>query len=337
MADTPNSQQKPSLNQENDQRMRNILTRVGVPGAIVVAAMFIFSTFLSEDQQDKVADWFGPAAPTDTINVEITDAEDEIKEEEAWVDTLMDYFPNDSSVVVDHEYFTLSYSEPNEQAEWVAYELSGANLRTFAFQRRTSFRKDPKVPTESASSSHYTNSGYDRGHLAPAADMAYSEEAMKRSFYMSNVSPQLPGFNRGIWKELEEQTRDWARGCEHLYVVTGPVLTKKGQKTLKGNVLAPAAFYKILLDLQSPSPRAAAFLMPNESSDERLSQYMISIDSLEAITGIDFFPELPDNMEATLEADDFIGKWPYDEQRYQLRVSLWNQQARMASLARQFE
>ncbi|MCI4666595.1 MAG: DNA/RNA non-specific endonuclease [Bacteroidia bacterium] len=316
--------------QANDRKFKGTLSSFGIPAGVIAAIMIIFA-FFPEETQNQIVDFFdfGQADSIEVVQPE--------KEEEILVDSLANYLPDDSTVVIDHEYFKLSYSEKDEQAEWVAYELRGSNLRSFAFERRSSFRKDPKVPSESASPNDYTNSGYDRGHLAPAADMAYSNDAMKLSFYMSNVSPQKPGFNRGIWKELEEQTRDWAKGFEHLYVVTGPVLTQRAQKRLKNNVKAPAAFYKILLDLRLPNPKAVAFLMPNESSDKRLTDYMVPIDSIEALTGIDFFPELPDNMERELEESAFIGRWPYDEERYQMRIGLWNKQAAMASLRKSFE
>lgn len=314
----------------NDQKMLGKLRKLGLPAGLVAILMLVFA-FLPEAQQDQLVDLFNfGEEKQDTVVVNPP-------EEEITVDSLANYLPADTSLVIDHDFFKLSYSENDEQAEWVAYELKGANLRSFSFERRSSFRKDPKVPTESASPSDYTNSGYDRGHLAPAADMAYSNDAMKTSFYMSNVSPQQPGFNRGIWKELEEQTRDWAKGAEYLYVVTGPVLSKRAQKRLNGNVKAPAAFYKILLDLGGPAPKAAAFLMPNESSDKRLTDYMVPIDSIEAITGIDFFPELPDGMERDLESQNFLGRWPYDEERYQLRIGIWNKQAAIASLNKSFE
>ncbi len=308
----------------NDRQMKARLVKIGLPLGLVALLMFLFSSLLTEEQQDRIVHIFDDVRQSDSVEV---DPKVEEEEEIAWVDSLTDYLPISKEVVIDHDFFKLSYSEDHEQAEWVAYELKGPQLGSFAFERRSSFRKDPKVPTESASPSDYTHSGYDRGHLAPAADMAYSGEAMRRSFYMSNVSPQQPSFNRGIWKELEEQTRDWAKGSGHLYVVTGPVLRTKGQKRLKNKVLAPSLFYKILLDLRMPNPKAVAFLMPNEGSDKRLEEYMVSIDSVENLTGIDFFPTLPDKMEEELEGSNFKGRWIYDEERYQMRIGLWNKQA----------
>jgi endonuclease G len=91
-------------------------------------------------------------------------------------------------------------------------------------KRKDNFRSDPKVKTGSAALSDYKGSGYDRGHLAPAADFKWSATAMSESFYMSNMSPQVPGFNRGIWKNIESTVRNWAVENDEIYIVTGPVL-----------------------------------------------------------------------------------------------------------------
>ena len=129
--------------------------------------------------------------------------------------------PND--IIVKHYAYTLNYNEEHEQAEWVAYILT--KDRVYGTVKRTNnFRPDPKVKTGSATLADYKGSGYDRGHLAPAADMKWSATAMSESFYMSNMSPQRPGFNRGIWKRLEQLVRTWAVEYEEIHVVTGPVL-----------------------------------------------------------------------------------------------------------------
>src|SRR5574344_20414 len=126
--------------------------------------------------------------------------------------------------IVKHSAYTLSYSEPHEQAEWVAYVLTKSHIQKNV-DRTDKFMSDYSVTTGSASDNDYKKSGYDRGHLAPAADMAWDAQAMKESFYYSNMSPQLPGFNRGVWKRLEELVRDWAYQYDTLFVTTGPVLS----------------------------------------------------------------------------------------------------------------
>lgn len=227
--------------------------------------------------------------------------------------TNFNYLPTSTTnQIIQHTNFTLSYSEKDEQAEWVAYQLTNAELRNEA-EREDNFREDPKVLTGSASLNDYRRSGYDRGHLAPAGDMGFSENAMSESFYMSNMSPQDRSFNRGIWRSLETLTRDWAAENGSLYVVTGGVLTGKMKAIGKNKVSVPKYFYKILLDLNEPEIKAIAFLLPNEGSDANLTQFVVSIDSVESMTGIDFFPALPDDLETKLESSTRLSGWKFSE------------------------
>ncbi|PKP22537.1 MAG: DNA/RNA endonuclease [Bacteroidetes bacterium HGW-Bacteroidetes-21] len=215
--------------------------------------------------------------------------------------------------IVYHTYFTLSYSEPHEQAEWVAYLLTAQRL-SGNIERSNKFRADSSVITGSAHSSDYAKSGYDKGHLAPAADMKYDSIAMKECFLMSNMSPQLPSFNRGIWKELEESVRSWALEKDSLFIVAGGVL--KGNLTPIGvnEVAVPKYFYKIILHINHSEPEAIAFLLPNETATQRLSDYAITIDSLETLTDIDFFPVFPNSIENILESKIQIKQWFSEKQ-----------------------
>jgi endonuclease G len=133
--------------------------------------------------------------------------------------------------LIQHTGYSFVYSEEHEQAKWIAYVLNNKELDGI-FDRSDNFREDPFVSSGSADNSDYAKSGYDRGHLAPAADMKWSEKAMSESFYYSNMSPQLPAFNRGIWKMLEEKVRDWALENDSILIVTGPILSSKNQKKL---------------------------------------------------------------------------------------------------------
>ena len=162
------------------------------------------------------------------------------------------YEDNTSSLVyereiVEHEYYTLSYREYYEQSEWVCYVLSADELIKAA-KRQNNFRSDPSISTHSATPEDYVKSGYDRGHLAPAADFAFSSQAMSESFYMSNMSPQAPALNRKMWKDLEETVRIWAKNFGKVYVATGPVLEKTDYPTIgKNKVSVPEYYYKVLL------------------------------------------------------------------------------------------
>lgn len=223
-----------------------------------------------------------------------------------------DYLPLSANTqIIRHKHFTLSYLEKHEQAEWVAYELSGREVRGRE-ERSDDFREDEKVRTGSASLSDYRGSGYDRGHLAPAGDMKFSEEAMSESFLLSNISPQTPEFNRGIWRELEEQTREWALENGSLYVVSGPVFGKRSRRIGKNRVSVPQAYYKVLLDYTEPEVKAIAFLLPNKGTTKDMFHFAVPIDSVEKVTQIDFFPALPDQEEDRLERGVSVAEWIAD-------------------------
>ena len=205
---------------------------------------------------------------------------------------------NNFGYTVKHSYFTLSYSEDHEQAEWVAYTLSLSDLQKNT-KRTDKFREDPKVETGSASLKDYKRSGYDRGHLCPSADRTFSYTANNETFFMSNMSPQAPQFNRGIWKKLEEQTRAYVKQKPtFLYVVTGPVLEKGLKEIGENGVDVPNKYYKILYNLNE----ATAYLFKNEGSKLPLDSFIVSIDSIESITGIDFFQKLPKRKQKKFES-----------------------------------
>lgn len=211
-----------------------------------------------------------------------------------------------SGQVIHHQGYSLSYSEPHEQAEWVAYELKKSHLSTTNFDRPY-FEVDHAVKTGAASWKNYKNSGYDRGHLCPAGDRKYSREAYEETFLTSNISPQDPEFNAGIWNTLEQKVRDWAHKYDGVFVVTGGVL--KGNLATIGNekVAVPNQFYKIVYDPENE--KMIAFLMPNQDSNQPLNRFVVSVDSIETLTGIDFFPDLDDELENRLEAKSGYKGW----------------------------
>ncbi len=214
-----------------------------------------------------------------------------------------------------HTGFALVYDEEHEQPRWVAYELTRDEVHGM-YERRDNFRPDPSISTESATLADYRGSGYDRGHLAPAADMVWSEEALSDSFYMSNMSPQNPEFNRGIWAKLEATVRNLATTEKAVHVVTGPILSDGPYKTIgKNKVSIPNYYYKVILDYNEPDKKAIGFLLPNAGSKKDLSTFATSVDEIEAISGIDFFPQLPDDEEVVLEANYAYEDWDMQELR----------------------
>lgn len=236
---------------------------------------------------------------------------------------LANYLPSvtGTNQVVKHTYYTLSYANAYEQSEWVAYELTKTRVNKGIEERGNNFRPDASVKLGSATPDDYKSTGYDRGHLAPAKDMSFDATAMSESFFMSNMSPQEPGFNRGIWKELEEQVRDYAVQCDHVYVVTGPILPANIVKRVgKNKVAVPKSYYKVLLDMTGSSHKGIAFILPNEDSDKHLKEFVVTIDDVEKKTGLNFFPTLSKTDEAKLEAKSDITQWGVNDERAQKRI-----------------
>jgi endonuclease G, mitochondrial len=218
----------------------------------------------------------------------------------------------DSQNVIHHFGYSLSYNKRHEQANWVAYLLTKERA-TSLYSRANHFIPDPIVITGTADDFDYRNSGYDRGHLAPAADMGWSSTAMAESFFYSNMSPQLPGFNRGVWKRLEELVRYWALDYDSLFITTGPVLEEPLPSIGSHHVSVPRYYYKAILRLGA-HPEAIAFILPNQSSSETLQTFAVSVDSLERLTGINFFSALPDELEETLESNVEVDGWRWKRQ-----------------------
>lgn len=213
--------------------------------------------------------------------------------------------------IIHHEGYSLSYSEPHEQAEWVAYELKKSQLSNSNF-KRPYFEIDKAVKTGAANWRNYKNSGYDRGHLCPAADRRYSKSAHDETFLTSNISPQKHDFNAGIWNTLEQKVRYWASKYDGVFVITGGVLKGKMKTIGDENVSVPNQFYKILIDNNTGKTKMIAFLMPHKTSDKPLYEFVVSVDSIEKLTGIDFFPELDDTIENKLEASNSYKGWSFN-------------------------
>lgn len=204
--------------------------------------------------------------------------------------------------IIEHSTYYLSYSEKHEQAEWVAYELSPEHV-SGEKHKRPHFSQDPKVSTESAHSNNYKNSGYTRGHLLPAGDRVLSKEAYNETFYTSNISPQLAELNTGIWNSLEMKIQNFVKKNGKVYVVTAGVLTNNLETIGKEKVAVPEYFYKVLLYHNGNQYQMRAYLIPHkEESRKKLPHYLVSVDSIETLTGIDFFHFLDDALEEQLES-----------------------------------
>jgi endonuclease G, mitochondrial len=221
------------------------------------------------------------------------------------------YLPNSTTgYIVHHDYYSLSYNEEHEQAEWIAYELKKNQLSRNQY-KRPYFIQDKKIKTKSADWRNFKNSGYDKGHLCPAADRKFSKEAYNETFLTSNISPQNHDFNAGIWNRLEQKTRYWANKYNGIYVVTGGVLNNSSGKIGKEKVTVPNHFYKILLNIKNGKTKTIAFLIPHKETKEPLYKFVVSIDKIEKITGIDFFPKIEDQKENELENNVSYKNWSF--------------------------
>ena len=209
---------------------------------------------------------------------------------------------------VDHFAYYLSYNEEHEQADYVAYQLLASELAD-NYGRTDDFREDPLVTTQTANDDDYKGSGYDRGHLMPAADCAWNLTAMTESFYYSNITPQNPSFNRGLWLRLENQVREWAIQYDSLYVITAGILNNELVKIGDNQVSVPNSYYKILLYQNGNEYKSIAFIMDNENSQLDLISFANTIDDAEEITGLDFFGILNDEIENQIESEVDLNFW----------------------------
>jgi endonuclease G, mitochondrial len=261
-----------------------------VVAGLIVAGVYLYEHFLNEE-----------------IKASIVEVGSETKEE-----TNEFFLPTSTTKqIVHHEGYSLSYSEPHEQAEWVAYELKKSHLTNTNF-KRPYFEIDEAVKTGAASWRNYKNSGYDRGHLCPAGDRSYSQSAYNETFLTSNISPQDHNFNAGIWNALEQKVRYWASKYDGVFVVTGGVLKGDLKNIGAEQVAVPNQFYKVLIDTNSGKTKMIAFLMPHENSNKPLYKFVVSVDEIEKLTGIDFFPELEDSIENKLEASSSYKDWSFN-------------------------
>jgi endonuclease G len=213
-----------------------------------------------------------------------------------------------TGAIIKHGYFSLSYAEAHEQAEWVAYPLLKEHLIKNDFDRPY-FVEDREVKTKSADWRNYKNSGYDRGHLCPAGDRSFNYEAYHETFLTSNISPQDNKFNAGVWNSLEQKVRFWAKKYDGVYVITGGVL-RNGLKTIgEERVSVPEEFYKIVMDASDGHYKVIGFLIQYELVNKSFYEYVVTIDEIEAKTGIDFFPNLSEEIQEKIEGMIDLKPW----------------------------
>lgn len=209
--------------------------------------------------------------------------------------------------------YAVGYSYDLKIPVWAAYRITHESANTVNVDRSDDFRINPSVPARYRSDrADYRGSGYDRGHMAPSGTIDYSREANSETYFYSNIVPQLPGFNRdgfghqGVWGFLENEIRDWVRDRGELYVVSGAIAS--GRQTIGNSVAIPEAFYKIVIDLKTAD--SIAFLLPHEENlKDQAAKFIVSIDRIEEVSGLDFFQRIVDEQEDALEAFVAPGMW----------------------------
>ncbi len=229
-----------------------------------------------------------------------------------------------AGIVYNKPNFSLSYVEEYELPEWVSYELTIDMMNASKAERDQDFNPDPAIRSGSGHYRDYKGSGYRRGHLVPSADMAWHKESMDATFLLSNVAPMREEFNDGIWLELEHNVRDWSRKYKSVSVVTGPLFLDASTTIGDNEILVPKYFYKAIFTTQDSTPMVIAFLFDqHQQSFGPLEEYIVSIDSLEKISGIELFEGQYGNWENEIRIERQINtpgnQWPFNDRWYTQR------------------
>lgn len=213
-------------------------------------------------------------------------------------------------IILNHNGYVTSYNSDACIPEWVAYELTDEESRGTEQRNDRIFKMDPDYRGRQAKREDYSNSGWTKGHMAPARDFAWSSDAMDQTFYLTNICPQSEELNANDWNYLERRVRSWAREFGKVWVVTGPVIGKNKYGTIgERNVVVPDAFFKAVLAPVGTGYSAIGFVMGNDSRRYYLRDCSLSIDRLEDLTGIDFFPQLEDTVEEEVESRYRLSDW----------------------------
>ena len=213
--------------------------------------------------------------------------------------------------IISHYAYTLSFNREHNQPNWVAWELTNKETNGH-IQRSNDFIPDPMIPVpHQVTTEDYKGSGYDRGHMAPAADMKWSGKAMTECFYMSNMCPQHGSLNSGPWSTLEKACRRWAVQEGSVYIVCGPVFKGNKQKKIGKDIkiTVPDGFFKVVLSMKKDKEKAIGFYYTNKSGKQPMSKTATTVDAIEEMTGMDFFVNIPDKLEKRIEATYSLKAW----------------------------
>ena len=210
--------------------------------------------------------------------------------------------------IIKRTVYCLSYNPELLIPNWVAWRLT-AEHTDGEYPRDNNYYEDEDVSFPKATNEDYKGSGWSKGHMCPAGDNKWDAEAMRESNLLTNICPQHSSLNSGLWNVIERDCRKWAKRYGELYIVCGPVLLNKEHETIGINkIVVPEAFFKVILRLK-PEPTAIGFVIRNNEGKKKKDQYINTVDDVERITGIDFFPFLEDSIENMVEASVNPSKW----------------------------
>lgn len=213
-------------------------------------------------------------------------------------------------VIITHKGYTLSYDPIAHIPEWVAYELTSDETKGEAQRDDSMFQMDPQYRKTQAMREDYSGSGWTKGHMACAADFRWDETAMDETFYLTNICPQNEELNKGDWNYLEKQCRYWARDYGKVWIVSGPIIGDNIHGRIgERNVVVPDAFFKTVLVEKKGKYHAIAFVMDNDDKRYYLDDCSMTVNELESLTGLDFFPRLYDNVEESVESRIDFNVW----------------------------
>lgn len=212
------------------------------------------------------------------------------------------------SQIKEYEGYTVSFNRQTGNPNWSAWELTAAETDGVSSRSKEKFWQDPDI-AGCMTTKDYTNSGFDRGHLCPAADMKWSAQAMTDCFSMANITPQNHSLNSGAWSTLEKKCRLWAQRDGSLLIAAGPIYENATETIANGKIKVPTAFFKVIAAPYIDSPRGIAFVYPNQSAPGNMNVYAMSIDEVEKMTGYDFFANLPDDVENAIESTYSFREW----------------------------
>lgn len=212
--------------------------------------------------------------------------------------------------IVEYQGYVSSYNALTKTPDWVAYELTKDETYGDAVRDGKYFSPDERVLLPQADDYDYRGSGWTRGHLAPAADFRWSDEAMWETFHFTNCCPQDEELNNGMWNTLEKKCRTWARKHGKVYIVTGPIIGKNIYGTIgSGRVVIPDAFFKAVMVQKGNTWHSIAFVMENKKKNENMQNCAMSVDELEDLTGLNLFAALEDETEAKAEKGFSLSFW----------------------------